>query len=130
MNAQNPYAATFAWMNNEVIPYLDQLPELSHAEFLRKLEAQLAKDLYPVEWGELSAEPTAQSIAAKLQQAVQELIQNHNNTLGQVLYRIDISEGKIRRLMASTTPEKRSEKLAFQLLEREAKKVWLRMNYR
>jgi hypothetical protein len=62
MNAQNPYAATFAWMNNEVIPYLDQLPELSHAEFLRKLEAQLAKDLYPVEWGELSAEPTPQYV--------------------------------------------------------------------
>jgi DNA-binding CsgD family transcriptional regulator len=117
-------------MNNEVIPYLDQLPELNRVEFLQKLEAQLAKDLYPVEWGELSAEPTPISILTKLQHAVFNLIQNHNNSLSQILYRVDISEGKIRSLMASTTSEKRAEILAFQLLEREAKKVWLRMNYR
>ena len=117
-------------MNNEVIPYLDQLPELNRVEFLQKLEAQLAKDLYPIEWGELSAEPTPKSITAKLQLAVLDLIENHNNSLGQVLYRIDIQESKIRSLMASTTSEKRAETLAFQLLEREAKKVWLRMNFK
>jgi hypothetical protein len=116
-------------MNNEIIPYLGQLPELSHIEFLRKLEAQLAKDLYPVEWGEIAETPTAEKIVSRLRDAVSLLIEKHGSSLGQVLYRIDIPEGKIRSLMASTPADQRVTILASQVLEREAKKVWLRMHY-
>ncbi len=116
-------------MNNEVIPYIDQLPVLSHIEFLRKLEAQLAKDLYPVEWGEIAATPTAEKIVSRLHEAVSLLIEKHGSSLGQVLYRIDMPEGKIRSQMASTAADQRVALLASQVLEREAKKVWLRMHY-
>ena len=116
-------------MNNEIIPYLNQLPELNRIEFLRKLEVQLAKDLYPVEWGEIAAMPAADKIVSRLQEAVSILIEKHGSSLGQVLYRIDISEGKIRSLMASTPADRRVAILATQILEREAKKVWLRMHF-
>jgi hypothetical protein len=129
MNAQKPYQATFVQMNNEVIPYLNQLPELSHQEFLRKLEAQLAKDLYPAEWDEISDNPTPTGLVDSLHRVVSSLIQEHSKSLGQVLYRIDISEGKIRNLMSATDAEERASVLAAEILEREAKKVWLRMNF-
>ncbi len=116
-------------MNNEIIPYLNQLPELNRTEFLRKLEAQLAKDLYPIEWGEIAETPTVEKIVNRLHDAVSLLIEKHGNSLGQVLYRIDIPEGKIRSLMAATAAEERADVLAQQILEREAKKVWLRMHY-
>jgi hypothetical protein len=116
-------------MNNEVIPYLQEVTESGQTEFLRKLEAQLAKDLYPAEWGEISKEPTPQALVNQLQQVVSILIQKHGSALGQVLYRIDIPEGKIRSLMAATPADERASILAAQILEREAKKVWLRMQF-
>jgi hypothetical protein len=111
------------------IPYSDKLPADSQADFLRKLADQLAKDLYPAEWGELSGTPTPHDILIQLRQSVATLISEHNSSLGQVLYRIDLPEGKIRALMAATTAEERTDVLALQILEREAKKVWTRMHY-
>ena len=62
-------------MSEEVIPYLGQLPLPSHSLFLQKLEAQLAKDLYPIDWGELTAEPTPVGIVNRLNEVVLRLIQ-------------------------------------------------------
>jgi hypothetical protein len=129
LNEQNPYSTNFVTMNNAVIPYLDQIPVVSQIEFMRKLEAQLAKDLYPVDWGITNEETSAQVIVDRLHEAVSRLILEHNSSLGQVLYRIDIPEGKIRTLMASTIAEERVTVLATQILEREAKKVWLRLHF-
>lgn len=129
MNTQKPYRPKFVSMNNEVIPYLNQLPEVSHQDFLLKLEAQLCKDLYPVEWGEVSSHPHPSEILRRLHESVSSLIHQHSNSLGQVLYRIDISEGKIRNLMSATLAEERVSVLATEILEREAKKVWLRMHF-
>ena len=129
MNRQSPPKPTFVVMNNAVIPYLQQLTEASRTEFLLKLEAQLAKDLHPAEWGEISTEPSPVALVNRLHQVVSVLIQNQGSSLGQVLYRIDIPEGKIRSLMASTSADKRVAMLANQILEREAKKVWLRMHF-
>jgi hypothetical protein len=111
------------------IPYCDKFPAESQADFLRKLAEQLAKDLYPAEWTELSAPPIPSEILAQLRRSVGALISEHNSSLGQVLYRIDLPEGKIRALMASTGADDRIDVLAQQILEREAKKVWMRMHY-
>ena len=116
-------------MSEEVIPYLGQLPLPSHRLFLQKLEAQLAKDLYPIDWGELTAEPTPVGIVNRLNEVVLRLIQEHSSSLGQVLYRIDIPEGKIRSLMSSTPAAERVSVLVVEILEREAKKIWLRMHF-
>jgi hypothetical protein len=117
-------------MNSTPIPYSERLPAESQADFLRKLSAQLAKDLYPVEWAELTGTPTPSEIQAQLRQSVAALISEHNSSMSNVLYRIDIPEGKIRSLMSATAAEERADVLAQQILEREAKKVWLRMHYR
>ena len=111
------------------IPYSDELTAESRSDFLRKLADQLAKDLYPAEWGELSSTPTPHDILTQLRQSVAALISEHNSSLGQVLYRIDLPEGKIRALMAASAAEERVDVLALQILEREAKKVWARMHY-
>jgi hypothetical protein len=116
-------------MNSTPIPYSEKLPAESQADFLRKLAAQLAKDLYPVEWAELPETPTPREIQAQLRQSVASLISEHNSSLGNVLYRIDLPEGKIRALMAATAAEERADVLTQQILEREAKKVWMRMHY-
>jgi hypothetical protein len=129
MNVQNPYCTKFVGMSNEVIPYLQRLPLPDQGLFLQKLEAQLAKDLYPVEWGETTATPTPDGIVARLHSAVMSLIEEHNSSLGQVLYRIDIAEGKIKSLMSATHSSERASVLANEILEREAKKVWLRMHF-
>jgi hypothetical protein len=129
MNSQKPYRANFVVMNNDVVPYMEKLPAVSHLDFLRKLEAQLAKDLYPIEWGAQNAEPTPASIIQQLQTAVFILIESHSQSLGQVLYRIDLPEAKIRALMSSTPAAERATVLSGQILEREAKKVWMRMHF-
>ena len=116
-------------MSEAVIPYLSQIPLSSHSLFLQKVEAQLAKDLYPVDWGELTAEPTPVGIVNRLYEVVLQLIQEHSSSLGQVLYRIDIPEGKIRSMMSSTPAAERVSVLAGEILDREAKKVWLRMHF-
>jgi hypothetical protein len=116
-------------MNYEVIPYLQHLPESSRVDFLRKLEAQLVKDLYPVHWELISADLSPSTLVSQLHSAISTLIHEHAGSLGQVLYRIDIPEGRIRNLMASTAPESRVSVLASEILEREAKKVWLRIRY-
>lgn len=116
-------------MNYELIPYLGKLPEISHQEFLVKLEAQLAKDLYPVEWELLASDLSPTKLVSQLHSAAATLVRDHANSLGQVLYRIDIPEGKIRHLMSGTAAENRVSVLASEILEREAKKVWLRMHF-
>jgi hypothetical protein len=116
-------------MNSDIIPYSDQLPEGSISLFLKKLSEQLAKDLYPVEWGDFSTVLTPSEIVSRLEACVQTLVEEKGRSLGAVLYRIDISEKKIRVLMAETTSSERIKVLAAQILEREAKKVWMRMHY-
>lgn len=116
-------------MDEVLIPYVDQLPRVQHDAFRRKIAEQLAKDLYPWFNQEVPEIPDADWIVRTLLAGVEELISRQRSSLGQALYRIDISEKKISELMALTGPNDRVRVLAEQILEREAKKVWMRMHY-
>lgn len=111
------------------IPYTEKLPQERQAAFLKKLAEQIAKDLYPLAWSAVPDEPTPSWIVQKLQLSVADLLENHSSQLGSILYRIDISEVRIRSLMEQTAVGDRSRILAQQILEREAQKVWMRMHY-
>ena len=116
-------------MNNSLIPYADQVPTGMHTEFMRKLAEQLAKDLHPLFDQEIPANPHPEWIMSHLFHSVERLISERSNSLGSVLYRIDLSEIKINELMARTSPDQRVHLLSNQILEREAKKVWMRLHY-
>ena len=116
-------------MSQLLIPYSDQIPEGMHGEFMRKIADQLAKDLHPWFSDEIPTNPQPDWIMSSLLISVERLICEKSNTLGQVLYRIDLSEGKINELMSQTGPNDRVRVLAGQILEREAKKGWMRMHY-
>jgi hypothetical protein len=116
-------------VNTDLIPYTENLPDESLAPFFRKLTEQLAKDLYPVKWGDVSKTLTPREIILNLEESVRILIEEQNSSLGSILYRIDIPEGKIRALMANTPSSERVKVLSAQIIEREAKKVWMRMHY-
>jgi len=117
------------FVNTDLIPYTENLPDESLAAFFQKLTEQLAKDLYPVKWGDLSKALTPREIILNLEESVRILIEDQSSSLGAVLYRIDIPEGKIRALMANTPASERVKVLSAQILEREAKKVWMRLHY-
>jgi hypothetical protein len=116
-------------VNTDLIPYTDNLPQGSITLFLQKLAEQLAKDLYPVEWGDLSKPLSPNEIISNLEECVRFLVEEKGSSLAGVLYRIDIPERKIRILMAETPASERIKILTAQILEREAKKVWMRMHY-
>jgi hypothetical protein len=116
-------------VNTDLIPYTENLPDENLAPFFRKLAEQLSKDLYPVKWGDLSKTLTPREIIMNLEKSVRILIEEQSNSLGAILYRIDIPEGKIRALMANTAASERVKVLSAQILEREAKKVWMRLHY-
>jgi hypothetical protein len=116
-------------MNELPLSFAPQVPATQQTLFLRKLADQLAKDLYPLFSETIPDEPSPEWIMEHTHAAVHELITTRSSALGNVLYRIDLPEGKIRALMAATAAEERADALALQILEREAKKVWTRMHY-
>jgi hypothetical protein len=117
-------------MNELPLSFAPHVPATQQTLFLRKLADQLAKDLYPLFSETIPDEPSPEWIMEHTHAAVHELITTRSSALGNVLYRIDLSEAKIRMLMAQTPADERVQVLASQILEREAKKVWLRMNYK
>ncbi len=116
-------------MNELPLSFAPHVPAERRVVFLKKLAAQLAKDLYPLFNENIPDEPSPEWIMEHTHGAVHELVTSRSSDLGNVLYRIDLPEAKIRALMAQTSSDERVQVLAFQILEREAKKVWLRLNY-
>lgn len=116
-------------VRTELIPYSDQLPGEMHRVFLRKIAEQLAKDLYPLFEQDIPDFPSPGWIFQHLHASVERIITERSSSLSQLLYRIDLSEKKINELMAQTATDERIRVLSEQILEREAKKVWMRMHY-
>ncbi len=116
-------------MKEQLIPFADQLPVEQHTRFMRKLAEQLAKDLHPMFDKEIPENPAPDWILSQLYSSVERLIVERGNSLGAVMYRIDLPEKKINALMAGTHPDERIRVLSNEILEREAKKVWMRLHY-
>jgi hypothetical protein len=96
---------------------------------MKKLAEQLAKDLHPIFDEEIPENPAPDWILSRLYSSVERLITERSNSLAAVMYRIDLPEKKINALMAGTHPDKRIQVLSNEILEREARKVWMRLHY-
>jgi hypothetical protein len=113
-----------------LIPFPGVITEHERPRLLKALAAQIAKDLAPFDFGEIPSEPSADWISSNLQQALNKLVVEQGRSLGAVLYRIDIHELKIKRAMAEASSDERLHLLTQHVLEREAAKVWMRLNYK
>jgi hypothetical protein len=97
---------------------------------LRALAAQIAKDIPPFVFGEIPETPTLEWIRERLYHVLNDSSEQMGRSLSAILYRIDITESRIKQAMAQTDANERLELLVQLILEREAYKVWLRRHYR
>lgn len=97
---------------------------------LRALAAQIAKDIPPFVFGEIPETPTLEWIRERLHHVLNDSSEHMSRSLSAILYRIDITESRIKQAMAQTDANERLELLVQLILEREAYKVWLRRHYR
>ncbi len=58
------------------------------------------------------------------------IVEQKNQTLGAIIYRVDLSEKLARRTMNTSGHTERLDELTALMLKREAQKVWIRHNYR
>jgi hypothetical protein len=115
-------------------PAMQNLPEienqLSSKDLFAAFKIQLAKDFeqsnFPSEFV-TALEPTYSSILKKISF---ELERNVNIKLMQLLHRIDISEGQLKKYVAERTNESYFNVIAELIIKRELQKVVIKRFYR
>lgn len=113
----------------DLIP-LHQFPEgTSQAHVLVQTAAQLNKDLGG-EWIRMEQIPTDADAAwlfNEVQLLVNELFTSDRSKLSQLLYRVDVSEHEVKRVMETEEMEHVGDQLAAMLVKREVQKVLFRL---
>jgi len=113
----------------DLIP-LQQFPEgTSQAHVLVETAAQLNKDLGG-EWIRMEQIPTDADAAwlfKEVQLLVNELFPSDRSKLSQLLYRVDVSEHEVKRVMETEEMEHVGDQLAAMLVKRELQKVLFRL---
>lgn len=102
----------------------------ANAELLHLLAQQIAKDLLPYEFGVIPELPSSVWLRTKLHEVLNDYVQTRPDSLSAMLYRMDISEAKIKSAMQSATPDERLNTLMQLVLEREAMKIWIRVHFK
>lgn len=64
-----------------------------------------------------------QIFLARLEEAIRNKLLNHTEALFQILYRLDVSEEKVKSIMQSYSPELWPPKIAILIWEREKKRM-------
>jgi len=118
-------------MDSELpIPFPGDVSLAGKPKLLKALAEQIAKDLAHYDFGPIPESPDSTWIISSLRIALNQLVVEQGTSLGAVLYRIDVSEQKIKRAMAAAGSDERLDLLTQHVLEREAAKVWMRYNYK
>ncbi|MBX7051578.1 MAG: hypothetical protein K1X54_06055 [Flavobacteriales bacterium] len=107
------------------------LPVPDYQEYYRGVITQIRKDFHPyTSIDEPEGLISPEWIFQELSRMVHEVLTNHQSALGQIIYRVDLPEKKVRsNMMVATTGEK-PEILTRMILRREAQKVWIRLQYK
>ncbi|PCI08858.1 MAG: hypothetical protein COB73_06370 [Flavobacteriaceae bacterium] len=108
---------------------LSLLSEIEGADLYKKLIGQLNKDfnLAGIEQF-FSSDCTPSELIQQLQKIVVKLITTNFDGYLNLLYRVDLSENKIKKLEGANL-DKMSEQVAYLLLKREWQKVWFKSRF-
>lgn len=98
-------------------------------QLYKKLVLQLNKDIKRANLDtEFLNDISPSDLKLKLHEMIHNIILNKYNDYLNLLYIIDVSEGKIKKIEANSTLEI-SEKITYLILLREWQKVWFKSNY-
>jgi hypothetical protein len=79
---------------------------------------------------ELAETATAEALRALLAEKINALIRNDFGALVQLLYRVDVNESKLRRLLEENADEDAGNLIAGLIIERQWQKIETRRQYR
>ena len=103
------------------------IPTENFSEMYRAVYEQLQKDFHPyAELEEPENALSSQWLYNEVVRLTSELIRTQPSSLNAFLYRVDIAEMQMKRVLHITSPEDKLDKLAWMILKREAQKVWIR----
>jgi hypothetical protein len=78
---------------------------------------------------DLQEVPTVETLEALLAERINDMINKDFNVLIQLLYRVDVSESKLRQLLQENTTTDASRTIAGLILERQWQKIITRRKY-
>ncbi|MCF6278977.1 MAG: hypothetical protein L3J14_01375 [Flavobacteriaceae bacterium] len=101
------------------------ISEITDNQLYIKLIKQLNKDfqMTGIEEGFL-LEITPKSLISQLQNTIYKLISNNYSEYLNLMYRIDVSEGRLKQIESSDV-----EQIVYLILKREWQKVWIRSKF-
>jgi len=101
------------------------LSEIPDNNLYIKLIEQLNKDFQMIGIEEeFSLEITPKSLINQLQNSIQKLISSNYSEYQNFLYRVDVSENKLKEIDTSDV-----EQITYLILKREWQKVWIRSKF-
>jgi len=113
----------------EIVHINQLLARVVEEELYNALIVQLNKDFLLANLDvKVSENCTPEVLKKQLFLIVEELINNEFDSFLNLLYRVDLSENKIRQL-PKENQEKYISSISFLILQREWKKVWFRKKY-
>ncbi|HEY8404012.1 MAG TPA: hypothetical protein VIK71_05330 [Flavobacteriales bacterium] len=117
-------------MKGQLILFPDSLPAVDYQPLYLKVKEQIDKDFHP--YGALPKAPaqlSAEWLFTELKSLIQRVMQQNMTGWTAVIYRIDISESTLQRELIGLAGDEKWNKLTLLILEREAKKVWMRQQF-
>jgi hypothetical protein len=114
-------------MEENLILFPNDSVEMNYQELYESTFEQIKKDFYPhVDLGEMPSPLNAEVLKEIVEKSLDKLLREEPQSLGAVLYRMDVNEKATKAAIASSKVEDSTRILAFRILKREAQKVWLR----
>jgi len=117
--------------NTDLTPLVSQLDKAEDSKkLLAQTQRQIEKDFSTFSVGiPFDEEETLDSLFQKLKAALEQLTEENRAKLSQILYRIDLSEAHLGAILTGAEGPDIHGQLAFQIIQREMKKVILRARY-
>jgi hypothetical protein len=114
-------------MEENLILFPNDSVEMNYQALYESTFEQIKKDFYPhVDLGEMPSPLNAEVLKEIVEKSLDKLLREEPQSLGAVLYRMDVNEKATKAAIASSKAEDSTRILAFRILKREAQKVWLR----
>ncbi len=117
-------------MKNELIIFPKEVCPNDFGELYELVVKQLSKDFHPYATiGEVPAMLNAEWIFGEIKRMVSHVIEKENQSLGYIIYRVDIAEKTMRKTMHGLAGDEKLNALTELILKREAQKVWIRKSF-